>query len=95
MRILKEFKLPDFKMPKFKMSGINNIEELKINFEKSKESKEIKKNSVKRYSTIQEMFIDVTEKYKDNICILEKFDHKGEFKEIKYSEFKEEVIALG
>lgn len=95
MRILKEFKLPDFKMPKFKMPGINNIEELKINFEKSKESKEIKKNSVKRYSTIQEMFIDVTEKYKDNICILEKFDHKGEFKEIKYNKFRKDVVGLG
>lgn len=95
MRILREFKMPDFKLPKFKMTGINNIEELKINFEKEKSKKENKAQEVIRYATIQDMFIDVTEKYKDNVCILEKFDHKGEYKEILYKEYKEDVVSLG
>lgn len=97
MRILKDFKIPDFKMPKFKMPGILNIEELKIESEKEKvKVKEDSKNhEAKRYNTIQEMFIEVTEKFKDNVCILEKFNHKDEYTEISYSKFMEDVIGLG
>jgi len=95
MRILKDFKIPDFKIPKFKMPGILNIEELKIEHEKLKEKKEFKYNDVKRYSTIQEMFDEVTEKFKDKVCILEKFDHKDEYTEIFYSKFREDVIGFG
>ena len=36
MRILRDFKLPDFKFPKFKMEGLDNIEEMKVDLEKSK-----------------------------------------------------------
>jgi long-chain acyl-CoA synthetase len=95
MRILKDFKIPNFKVPKFKMPGILNIEELKIENEKLKEKKDLNNNQVKRYSTIQEMFDEVTQKYKDNVCILEKFDHKDEYTEISYSKFREDVIGLG
>jgi len=95
MRILKDFKIPNFKVPKFKMPGILNIEELKIENEKLKEKKDTNNYEVKRYSTIQEMFDEVTEKYKDNVCILEKFDHKDEYTEITYSKFREDVIGLG
>jgi len=97
MRILKDFKIPNFKMPKFKMPGILNIEELKIENEKEKikDKKDLNNREVRRYSTIQEMFIEVTEKYKDNICILEKFDHKKEYVNMSYSKFREDVIGLG
>ncbi|MDD2376555.1 MAG: AMP-binding protein [Clostridia bacterium] len=95
MRILKDFKIPDFKIPKFKMPGILNIEELKIEYEKLKEKKDLINYNVKRYSTIQEMFDEVTEKFKDNICIVEKFDHKEEYTEISYSKFREDVIGFG
>ena len=95
MRILKDFKIPDFKIPKFKMPGILNIEELKIENEKLKDKKDLKKHEVKRYATIQEMFDEVTEKFKDNVCILEKFDHKEDYTEILYSKFREDVIGFG
>ena len=36
MRILRDFKLPDFKFPKFKMEGLDNIEEMKVDWKKSK-----------------------------------------------------------
>ena len=35
------------------------------------------------------------EKYSDNIFMLEKFTSKGEFTEITYKEFANDVIALG
>ncbi len=97
MRILKDFKVPNFKIPKFRMPGIFNIEELSIENEKEKikDKKNSKNRLVKRHVTIQEMFIESTEKFKENVCILEKFDHKGEYSEIKYSNFREDVVGLG
>lgn len=96
MRILNDIKLPNFKLPKFKMPGIMNIEELKIEAEKEKsKEKNTAKREVKRYATIKDMFEDVTVKYKDNVCILEKFDHKEAYKEITYDKFREDVIGFG
>ncbi len=97
MRILKDFELPNFKFPKFKLPGISNIEELKVESEKekTKDNKDVNKHILKRYITIKEMFVEVTEKFKDNVCILEKFDHKGEYSQIKYSTFRDDVIGLG
>lgn len=96
MRILKDFKMPELKMPKFKMPGILNIEELKAENEKEKsKEKNLKPVELKRYLTIQEMFNEVTTKFKDNICILEKYDHKDKYTEINYSQFREDVIGLG
>jgi long-chain acyl-CoA synthetase len=97
MRILKDFKLPNFKTPKFKMPGISNIDELKAESEKdkAKEKKNFGKSDLKRYTTIQQMFVEVTEKFKDNVCILEKFDHKGNYSEITYETFRKDVIGLG
>lgn len=93
MRILKDFTIPNLKIPKFKMPGILNIEELKV--ENETKEKNDKKIETSRYDTIQEVFNASTTKYKDNVCILEKFDHKGKFKEITYSEFREDVLGFG
>ena len=39
MRILKDFKIPDFKFPKFNMKGLSEIEEVKVDYDKIKRSK--------------------------------------------------------
>ena len=47
------------------------------------------------YKTIKEVFDMAKEKYADNIFMLEKFNPKGNFTEITYKEFANDVIALG
>jgi len=47
------------------------------------------------FKTIKETFINSTEKFKDKTFILEKFDHKEPFTEIKYAQFKDDVVNLG
>lgn len=96
MRILKEFKIPNFKFPKFR---IGEIEELKLNLDEVKKNQEEKKRTknyeTTSYATVKEIFQGVTEKYANNTCILEKFEPKGSFKEITYSEFGKDVNAFG
>ena len=43
MRILKEFKIPDFKFPKMKMEGMENIQEMNVNYDEIEQIKD-KKN---------------------------------------------------
>lgn len=98
MRILKDFKVPNFKFRKIKMKDVENIEEVKVNYE------ELKNNSPKdksktyektNYKTIKEVFDRSRKKYSDDVFILEKFNPKEKFTEITYKEFANEVIALG
>ena len=100
MRILKDFKIPDFKFPKFKMKDVENIEEMKVDYEaiekKQKEWKSKNKGfEPSNYKTIKEVFVNSKEKFANNTFILEKINPKEEFKEIKYKEFCEDVIYLG
>ena len=101
MRILKDFKVPNFKFPKIKMKNIENIEEVKVDYEKLKKEQEgIQKNKNKiyektNYETIKEIFYRSREKYADEVCLLEKFNPKEEFKKITYKEFTDDVISLG
>lgn len=101
MRILRDFKVPDFKFPKFKMDGLSNIEEMKVDYESLQNQQESKgkKNSklyeITNYKTIKEIFENSTTKYAENTFILEKFNSKEPFKEIKYKEFRSDVISLG
>ena len=101
MRILKDFKVPDFKFPKFKMDGLSDIEEMKVDYESIQKEQEgkSKKNSkiyeVTNFKTIKEIFRNSTTKYAENTFILEKFNSKEPFKEIKYKEFRSDVISLG
>lgn len=101
MRILKDFKVPNFKFPKIKMKNIENIEEVKVDYEKLKKEQEgMQKNRNKNYEktnyeTIKEVFYRSREKYANEPCILEKFNPKEEFKTITYKEFTDDVIALG
>lgn len=99
MRILKDFKIPDFKFPKMKMEGIENIEEVNVNYEKveqqEKKKKEKKNYPETHYETIKEIFLESTEKYKDKEFVLEKYGHKEPYKEITYRTFREDVVSLG
>ena len=101
MRILRDFKIPDFKFPKFKMDGLSNIEEMKVDYDSIQKQQENKgkKNSklydITSFKTIKEIFENSTTKYAENTFILEKFNSKEPFKEIKYKEFRSDVISLG
>ena len=101
MRILKDFKVPNFKFPKFKMNGLSNIEEMKVDYDsikkehETKSKKNVKKYEITDYKTIKEVFQKATTLYAENTLILEKYNSKEPFKEIKYKEFRSDVISLG
>ncbi len=101
MRILKDFKVPDFKFPKFKMKGLSNIEEMKVDYDSIKKEQETKNKKssklyeVTNYKTIKEVFQSSTTKYAENTFILEKFNSKEPFKEIKFKQYRSDVISLG
>ena len=100
MRILRDFKVPNFKFPKLKMDKME-IDEMNVDYEKIKESqkKKVKKNEenypATDYKTVKEIFEKSTTKYKDNTFILEKFVPKGNFEEITFGKFRQDVIGLG
>ena len=102
MRILPDFKVPNFKFPKMKMKNVEKIDEVKVDYEKIKNSKETqpkekdKSKYIKTdYKTIKEIFYRSREKYSDKVFIAEKFNIKGNFEEITYKQFTDDVIALG
>lgn len=100
MRILKDFNIPDFKFPKLKMKNVENIDEVKVDYEalakKQKEEKgRSKYHEQTHYKTIKEIFVRSREKFADDVCILEKFNPKEPFTEITFKEFTDDVIALG
>ena len=101
MRILRDFKLPDFKFPKMKMEGMENIQEMQVNYDeidqiKNKKSKN-KYYEETHYKTVKEIFKRSIEKYKDNIYIVERpnHDHKAKFEEFTYERFGNDAINLG
>ena len=94
--------LRDFKMPKlkFKKMKINIPEELE-NIDYSKEAKKDKKKRTKpyedktHYKTVKEFFFKTVKEYPGNACILEKPDHKADYKVTTYQEFYDDVVGLG
>lgn len=101
MRILRDFKMPDFKFPKMKMEGMEEIEEMQINYDQIDKIKD-KKSKNKfyeetHYRDVKEIFKRSIEKYKNNIYILERpeHDHKAKFEEFTYERFGNDVINLG
>ncbi len=101
MRILNDFKIPNFKFKKIKMKDVENIEEVKVDYERLQKKQAIAQKRKQKgyettdYKTIKEIFEMAIEKYSDNIFMLEKFTPKGDFTEITYKEFTDDVIALG
>ena len=91
-------KIPNFKFPKIKMKGIENIPEVKIDYNGLKEGitkKDKKQYKPTEYKTIKEIFERSTDIYANKEFILEKFNPKGEFEYITYKQFKEDVVGLG
>lgn len=101
MRILRDFKLPDFKFPKMKMEGMENIQEMQVNYDKIDQIKDKKSKNkyyeATHYKTVKEIFKRSIEKYKNNIYILERpnHDHKAKFEEFTYERFGNDAINLG
>ena len=91
MRRLNEFKVPNFKFKKIKMEDTENIDDLKKSVTKEKNKVYEKTN----YKTIKEIFIRSKEKYRNKVFILQKFNPKGDFIQITYKEFTDDVIAFG
>lgn len=99
MMSLRDFKVPDFKFPKFKMKNIDKIDDLTEEAKKKGKTKGYKSGDPIpepiRYETMQDVFKDVTLKFKDNVLITQKFDHKGKFEDITYGKFRDDVIGFG
>ena len=101
MKSLRDFKVPNFKFPKFKMKDISEIEEMNMDYETLEKSKENQKKKDKKefiateYNDIKEIFEHSTKTYANKEFILEKFDPKGNFKEISYKQFGEDVRGFG
>lgn len=97
MDILK--KIPKLKFSKIKMEGLEEIEELKIDY--AKLEKKIKNDKIPvvfeptKYRTIKEIFMNSTEKYADKEFVLEKFDPKKKYEAKTYNDFRNDVINLG
>ena len=93
--------MPNFKFPKIEMKGIENIDEVKVDYDALKKKNEtvskVKQKGYEptQYETIKEVFHMAKDKYADNVFILEKFNPKEAFQEITYREFAQDVIALG
>ena len=99
MRSLRDIKIPDFKFPKISFKNFTKIEEITEEAKAKEAQKGSKKKEVIpepiKYDTFQDVFNDVTEKFKDNTLVTQKFDHKGKFEEKTYGMFKDDVIGLG
>ncbi len=100
MRILKDFKIPDFKFPKIKMKDVEEIDEVKVDYEQLKKTQENTKTKHKEYAgthyeTVKEIFLRSREKFANEVFMLQKFNPKEAFTQITYQEFTDDVIALG
>ena len=98
MRILKDFEIPKFKFKKIQMKNVENIDEVKVNYDELKKAGEKIKHReyVKtNYKTIKEVFDKVRVEHAERPFILEKFNPKGEFTTITYKQFADDVIGLG
>lgn len=101
MRILKDIKIPNFKFPKIKMEDIGEIENVKVDYEKVKETEEKKKNKkntpypASSYTTVKDMFINSMKLYAENTIIAEKLNHKNPYSLYTYKQFGEDVVAFG
>ena len=96
MRILPDFKVPKFKFPKLKMKNIEDIDDMNVeNLKNNKENNAKNKYEKTNYKTIKEIFNRSREKFADDVFITEKFNPKGQFEEITYKEYANDVIAFG
>lgn len=100
MRILKDFKIPNLKFNKIKMDNIEDLDEMKIDYEKVEKQKDSKNKKYQpyehtNYKTVKEIFIHSMENYPNQPLILQKPNHKEPYKETTYKQFGEDVVSLG
>lgn len=95
---LRDIKIPKMKFKKMKMNimeKLNEIDYEKIEKKNLKKKRETPYEDMTHYKTVKEFFIESIKKYPDNSCILEKPNHKENYKTITYKEFGEDVLGLG
>ena len=93
-----DFKMPKIKFNKMKMDVMNELEEIdyeKLQKKNTKQKRNIPYEDKTNYKTIKEAFLESVKKYPKEDCILEKPSHKEAYKIITYSEFKNDIWALG
>ena len=92
-------KIPKMKFGKIKMDTVEDLDKMKIDYEKiQKENLKKKRNEPyerTNYKTVKEFFYKSVDMYGERPCILEKPDHKEAYKTTTYKEFGEDVDALG
>lgn len=92
-------KIPKLKFKKIKMDTVDNLDDVKIDYEnlKKEESKKTKVGPypITNYKTVKEFFYRSVKLYPKEDCILEKPDHKAPYKTTTYEEFGRDVNALG
>lgn len=92
-------KIPKMKFGKIKMNTVENLDEIKIDYEKMQKENLKKKRTTPyentNYKTVKEFFYRSVNLYPDRPCILEKPDHKTDYKTKTYKEFYEDVNSLG
>lgn len=93
-----DFKMPKIKFNKMKMDVMNELEEIdyeKLQKKNTKQKRNTPYEDKTNYKTIKEAFLESVKKYPKEDCILEKPSHKEAYKIITYSEFKNDIWALG
>ena len=93
-----DFKLPKFKFKKMKMNVVDELENIdyeKLQRKNLKQKRTTPYEDRTHYKTVKEFFLKAVKDYPNEDCILEKPNHKENYKVITYKEFKDDVFALG
>lgn len=93
-----DFKMPKIKFKKMKMNVIDELENIdyeKLQKKNSKQKRTTPYEDSTHYKTVKEFFMKSVESYPDEDCILEKPDHKEEYKITTYKQFRDDVFSLG
>ncbi len=96
---LRDIKIPNIKFKKININKEALYELNREDYEKLSRKPIKKRNTpytdMTDYKTVKEFFLRSIEKYKEYPCILEKVNHKQEYKTITYEEYGKDVIGLG
>ena len=93
-----DFKLPKFKFKKMKMNVVDELENIdyeKLQRKNQKQKRTTPYEDMTHYKTVKEFFLKAVKEYPNEDCILEKPNHKEDYKITTYKEFKDDVFALG
>lgn len=94
---LRDIKVPKMKFKKMKMDVMEELNEIdyeKLEKKNLKKKRETPYEDMTHYKTVKEFFLKSVKEYPNNACILEKPNHKEEYKTTTYKEFGEDVFAI-